>query len=91
MGVAKRVLRYVKGTRDKCLTYTRRPILSLAGFADADFANNRDDRKSISGHIFQLAMNTISWHSRKQTGVSTSTVEAEYISLSLAAKQKLWL
>jgi len=60
MGATKRVLRYIKGTRDKFLTYTKCSALSLAGIADADFANDKDDRKSISGHIFQLAMNTIS-------------------------------
>ena len=60
MGPAKRILQYIKGTRDKFLTDTKCSALSLAGFADADFANDKDDRKSISGHIFQLAMNTIS-------------------------------
>jgi len=91
MGAAKRVLPYPKGTRDKFLTYTKCSALSLAGFADADFANDKDDRISISSHIFQLAINTISWGSRKQKCVSTSTIEAVYISTSLAAKQQLWL
>jgi len=74
MGAAKRILRYIKSTRDKFLTYTKCSALSLAGFADADFANDKDERKSISDHKFQLAMNTISWCSRKQKCVSTSTV-----------------
>jgi len=86
MGATKRVLPYIKGTRDKFLTYTKCSVLSLAGFADADFANDKNDRKSISGQIFQLAINTISWSLQKQKCVSTSTVEAEYISISLAAK-----
>jgi len=60
MGAAKCVLLYIKGTRDKFLTYTKCSALSLAGFADADFANDKHDRKSIGGHIFQLAMNSIS-------------------------------
>jgi len=55
------------------------------------FTNDKDDRKSIPVHIFQLAMNTISWPSRKQKCVSTSTVEAEYISTTLAVRQQLWL
>jgi len=36
-------------------------------------------------------MNTICWRSRKQNSVATSTVEAEYLALSFAAKQQLWL
>jgi len=60
MGVAKRVLRYIKGTRDNVLSFTKCSPLSLARFVDADFANDKDDRKSISGHIFQLAMNKVS-------------------------------
>jgi len=60
MGAAKRFLRYIKGTSDKFLTHAKCAALSLAGFADPDVANDKDDRKSISGHIFQLAMNAIS-------------------------------
>src|SRR5437868_14744419 len=57
-GSAKRVLRYIKYSRDKVLTYTMCPDLSLSGFADVDFAYNQDDRKSIADHIFELAMYT---------------------------------
>jgi len=89
MRAAKCVLRYIKGTRDKFRPYTKCSALSPAGFADADLANDKDDRKSISDHIFQLAMNTISLRPRKQKCVSASTVEDEYISASLAAKQQL--
>jgi len=91
MGAAKRVLRYIKGTRNKFLTYAKCSALSLAGFAVTAFTNDKDNRKSISDHIFQLAINPISSRSQKQNCVSTATVEAEYISTSLAAKQQLWL
>jgi len=92
LGAAKRILRYIKGTRDHTLTYkcSSQP-LNLASFTDADYGSNRDDRKSTSGYIFQLAMNTICWRSRKQKCVATSTVEAEYLALSFTSKQQLWL
>jgi len=59
LGAAKRILRYITGMRDHTLTYKRYPQLSLAGFIDSDHGGNRDDRKSTSGYIFQLPMNTI--------------------------------
>jgi len=51
----------------------------------------RNDRKSTTGNIFQIADNTICWRSVKQRCVSTSTVEAEYVALSTTAKQQVWL
>ena len=38
-----------------------------------------------------LGQNTICWHFRKQRATATSTIEAEFLTLSAAAKQKLWL
>nr|GAT45508.1 predicted protein [Mycena chlorophos] len=60
-------------------------------FTDADWANNRDDRKSISGFVSTLAGGAISWSSKKQPSVALSTMEAEYIALSHAARENLWL
>ena len=71
--------------------YTKRPALALAGFVDADFANDNDNLKSISVHILLIAMNSISLHSQKQNCVSTSTIKAIYISISLTGKWLLWL
>ena len=93
VGAAKRVLRYLKGTRNASLTFQR----SLAnewkidGYSDADYANDRDDRMSYSGYVFMLGQSTICWRSRKQRCVATSTSEAEFLALSTAAKQQMWL
>jgi hypothetical protein len=97
MGALKQVLRYVKGTRDLKLTYNKHHFGAphfaghsdaphLAGYSDADYAGDRSDRKSTSGYIFQFAGNTICWRAIKQKCTATSTVEAEYIALSTAAK-----
>jgi len=60
MGVLKQVLRDLKEMRDLKLTYTKSPNkVSLAGFLDADFVDDRNDWKLTTGYIFQLAGNTI--------------------------------
>jgi hypothetical protein len=60
-------------------------------FTDADWANSIDDRKSISGYVSMLAGGATTWSSKKQATVALSTMEAEYISLSHAARENLWL
>ena len=49
----------------------------LLGYADADWANDLDDRKSVSGGALFLGGSLVYWYSRKQNMVSTSTAEAE--------------
>ena len=50
--VAKKVLRYLQGTKNLMLIYRRTNILDVVGFCDADFAGCIDDKKSITGYIF---------------------------------------
>jgi hypothetical protein len=87
---AKRILRYLKGTKTLGLFYRRDSTLSLNAYSDSDYANCPTTRKSISGNIIKLSSSTISWRSKKQKSVSTSTAEAEYQALSLASKQLIW-
>lgn len=63
----------------------------VEGFVDADWGGDVRDRKSFSGFVFKYGGNTISWECRKQTCVSLSSTEAEYIALSEAAKEARWL
>lgn len=49
------------------------------------------DRRSISGYIFMLQSGAISWNSRRQTTVVLFSTEAEYLSLSAATQDALWL
>ena len=85
---AKRVLRYLKGTKNMKLVF-RRIEEKLVGFADADWANAMDDRRSYTGYFFKLANAAISWSSRKQKSVALSSTE--YVSLSEAAKEAMYL
>jgi hypothetical protein len=73
------------------IRYTAGPQPATLGFADADYAADKADRKSTLGYVFTLAGGAISWRSTKQRSVATSTTEAEYIAMSSAAKQALWI
>jgi hypothetical protein len=57
----KRILRYVAGTLKFGLWYTKSDSNQLSSYTDSDFAGSLDDRKSTSGHVFQLGTNLISW------------------------------
>lgn len=63
----------------------------IIGFADADWASNIIDRKSVSGYVFQVYGCTVSWCSKKQITVATSSSEAEYVALSTASAEAIWL
>lgn len=87
---AKRVLRYLKGTKNIGLVYSsnNKPV---EGYADADWGSNIDDRKSYTGYAFTYANGAISWESRKQKTVAVSSTEAEYMALSDSTKEAIYL
>ena len=81
LNAVKRIIKYVGGTCDYGLFYSKESNLSLAGFSDFDWAGNVDDRKSTTGECFYVGANLIAWMSKKQNYVSLSIVEAEYIAV----------
>ena len=87
----KHVLRYLNGTKDWTLFYPANEKLYLEGFADADYATCLDTTCLFSGYVLRLGRTAISWKSRKQDIVATSTTESEYVALSLACWQLQWL
>lgn len=86
----KKVLRYVKGTKDMKLVYRRNSNDSLIGYVDSDWAND-EERKSTSGYIFKIFGNSVLWASKKQTLVTTSTTDAEYVAAWMACREAIWL
>ena len=91
MGV-KRVLRYLKGTLKYGLKFTAQEEKpELFGYSDADWAGDVDTRRSASGYVFQIGSGTVSWSSRKQQTVAKSSTEAEYVALSSATQEAVWL
>ena len=60
-------------------------------YLDANWGSNVNDRKSISGYVFQMAGRPISWQSKKQPMIALSSMEAEYMAESLVTQQVIWL
>ena len=91
---AKHVLRYLKGTINYELCYVKCDEgLSLIGYSDADWVSSVIDRRSTTGYYFSLSKTgpLISWKSKKQPVVALSTCEAQYIALSAAVQEGLYL
>ena len=76
---------------DLGLMYKQTDDNSLIGFSDADWAGDMDNRHSTTGNLFMMSGGAISWLSRKQPVVALSTTEAEYVALSTAAQEAVWL
>jgi transposase InsO family protein len=64
---------------------------SLEGWVDADWAGCHDTRRSTTGYVFKINGSAITWCSRRQQTVASSTVEAEYIATAEAAREAVWL
>lgn len=89
---AKRILRYVKGTINLGLIYTRDSQNNiLTGYSDSDLAGHVDDRKSTKGMAFYLNEILVTWVSQKQRYVALSSCEAEFMAATAAACQAIWL
>lgn len=87
----KRILRYLRGTLDYGMNFTRRSKFLLEGFSNASWGSDADDRRSTSGYCVFLGGNLFSWSSRKQQVVSRSTAEAEYRSLAHVTAEMVWI
>ncbi|XP_073153875.1 secreted RxLR effector protein 161-like [Henckelia pumila] len=88
---AKRILRFLQGTKNHGIKYTREDDNSLIGYTDSDWAGSIDDRKSTSGYVLCIGTKPIFWSSKKQKTVALSSVEAEYIAATDAACEAIWL
>ncbi|XP_057990289.1 secreted RxLR effector protein 161-like [Hevea brasiliensis] len=86
---AKRIFRYLKGTVDFGLLYKKGEKSDLIGFSDSDYAGDVDDRKSISGYVFMLSSRAVSWSSKKQSIVTLSTTEVEFVGATACAFQAI--
>jgi hypothetical protein len=87
---AKRVLRYLQGTLDHGLYYTK-SNLQVNSFCDSDWAGCPDDKRSTTGFAVFLGDCLIAWSAKNQAVVSRSSTEAEYRSLSITAVELFWI
>ncbi|GKC32580.1 hypothetical protein Tco_1039874 [Tanacetum coccineum] len=90
-GEARRVLRYLAGTKNYGICFRKTKDFSLQGFTDSDWAGSIEDRKSTSDNCFVLGTGAISWSSKKQATVALSSTEAEYVAACASACQAVWL
>nr|GEU33819.1 retrovirus-related Pol polyprotein from transposon TNT 1-94 [Tanacetum cinerariifolium] len=89
----KWILKYLKGTADVGLVYGRDQgkHVDVDGFVDADNAKDPDKGRSITGYVFMIHGCVVSWKATLQHVVALSTTEAEYMALTEANKESIWL
>eukprot|EP00253_Pinus_taeda_P009922 PITA_09922 len=88
---AKRILRYVKGSKRFGILYNVSEHSDLVGYTVSDWAGSVDDRKNTSGYVFHMGSGAISWASKKQSIVALSTAEAKYVAATATACQAVWI
>ncbi|KAI5654048.1 hypothetical protein M9H77_31235 [Catharanthus roseus] len=87
----KRILRYLISSYDYGLWYSKQSCFDLIAYPDADYAGCKVERKSTSGNCQFLGGCLVSWYSKKQSCMSLSTAEAEYIATGCCCAQVLWM
>ncbi|KAE8675254.1 hypothetical protein F3Y22_tig00111689pilonHSYRG00088 [Hibiscus syriacus] len=86
----KRILRYIKGTSNVALCYGGSNLL-INGYVDSDYTRDLDKNKSTTRYVFKVVGAAVSWVSKLQSVVATSTTEAEYVTTTQASKEAIWL
>ena len=89
MVAAKRVLRYLKGTTDLCVRYSK--DFTLHGYSDASHSDDPNNSRSVSGYLYMFAGGPVTWSSKKQQVVALSSCESEYIALAYASQEPVYL
>ena len=84
------IFRYLKGSADQCLHFGKNST-GVLGYVDSDHAKDIDNRRSVTGYVFTLNGCAISWRAHLQPTVALSTTEAEYMAVSEAVKEAVWL
>ncbi|KYN04657.1 Copia protein [Cyphomyrmex costatus] len=87
----KRIFHYLQGTKGVKLIFQESKNYEITGYCDSDWGNDPDDRRSVTDYVFKAFGNLVSWNIKRQPTVALSTCEAEYMSLSAAVQEALWL
>lgn len=91
--VAIRIVRCLMGTIDMAVCY-KRPVddrQEVVAYCDANWGGDAKTRRSTSGVLVKMAGGPVIFKSNKQASVALSSAEAEYMALSLAVQEVLWL
>ncbi|XP_042446409.1 secreted RxLR effector protein 161-like [Zingiber officinale] len=89
--IAKRILRYIKGTINYGILYAFLDDFKLIGYYDCDWAGDIDSRKSTAGFIFYMENSSLTWNSKKQPIVTLSTCEVAYVAATSCICHAVWL
>eukprot|EP00253_Pinus_taeda_P036532 PITA_36532 len=89
--VVKRIFKYLQGTKNYGLWYSKDADLTLHAYTDVDWAGSMDDRKSTSGGEFFMGSRLVSWFSKKQSSIALSIAEVEYVAAASCYTQILWM
>ncbi|KAI3503844.1 hypothetical protein L1887_32298 [Cichorium endivia] len=91
LAAVKIIFRYLHGTTAYGLWYLANSGFYIQAYSDSDLGGCSIDRKSTSGGCQFLYGKLISWQSKKQTCVSISTAEAEYVAAAACTSQIIWI
>jgi len=61
------------------------------GYVNSDYAGDLDKHRSTTGYVFTLSQVLVSWFCTLQSTAALSTTEAEYMALTEAVKEVIWL
>lgn len=90
----KRVLRYISGTLDYGLFFPSAGNLSavsLRAAVDADWGGDKETRRSTTGFVIAVNCAPVMWRSKRQSVITLSSGEAEYVALSTCARELVWI
>lgn len=88
----KRILKYLKGTRNYGIMFSSKNAnnFKFSIYSDADYAGCTETRRPTTGYCLLFGKGIVSWCSERQPSVSHSTAESEYIAASLASRELIW-
>ncbi|WVZ89767.1 hypothetical protein U9M48_036131 [Paspalum notatum var. saurae] len=84
------IFRYLRGTANACLQFGKSKS-GFVGYVDSDYAGDLDKRRSLTGYVFTIGGCAVSWKVSLQATVALSTAEAEYMAISKACTEAVWL
>ncbi|GMF50089.1 unnamed protein product [Phytophthora fragariaefolia] len=86
-----KVVKYLLKTKNIGILYDGAVSSKLVAYSDADWAGNRDDRRSVSGMMVMMCGAPVVWRSTFHKTVALSSIEAEYMVLSECVKEVVWM
>ncbi|CAB0004157.1 unnamed protein product [Nesidiocoris tenuis] len=87
----KRIMKYLKGTLNKGISFHANSPDDLEVYCDSDYAGDRSSTKSTSGYVIYFNGGPVSWKSRKQPTTSTSSTDAELVSAAESCRELIYI